>query len=138
MASGKKKCQRRRNRSSPRRGADAGRSTVWKPLQWHFQQIEICGLAMCLAVNEVGGQQRSLKEVKKKWADLKLKSKKRLAQHKASVQTTGGGRGNTSLTPEDDRIGSIIGESAVMGVYAEGDTDLLSAADSDGTYVCYK
>ncbi|KAJ8364710.1 hypothetical protein SKAU_G00135410 [Synaphobranchus kaupii] len=32
---------------------------------------------------------------------------------------------------EDDRIAAIIGESAVVGVYVEGDTDLLTAADSE-------
>ncbi|KAJ8364717.1 hypothetical protein SKAU_G00135480 [Synaphobranchus kaupii] len=87
--------------------------------------------AVAQAVNEVGGQQRSLKDVKKKWSDLKLKAKKRIAHHRASVQATGGGSATPNLTPEDDRIAAIIGESAVVGVYAEGDTDLLTAADSE-------
>ncbi|KAJ8341921.1 hypothetical protein SKAU_G00342120 [Synaphobranchus kaupii] len=66
-----------------------------------------------------------------KWSDLKLKAKKRIGHHRASVQATGGGSATPNLTAEDDRIAAIIGESAV-GVYAEGDTDLLTAADSEG------
>ncbi|KAJ8375462.1 hypothetical protein SKAU_G00060420 [Synaphobranchus kaupii] len=87
--------------------------------------------AVAQAVNEVGGQQRSLKDVKKKLSDMKLKAKKRIAHHRASVQATGGGSATPNLTPGDDRIAAIIGESAVVGVYAEGDTDLLTAADSE-------
>ncbi|KAJ8383617.1 hypothetical protein AAFF_G00216900 [Aldrovandia affinis] len=55
----------------------------------------------------------------------------RIAHHRASVQATGGGISATNLTPEDDRIGAIIGESAVVGVFAEGDTDHFTAAASE-------
>lgn len=83
--------------------------------------------AVTQAVNEVGGNQRTLPEVKKKWADLKLHSKKRIAAHMAKVRLTGGGGATSKLSPQDERICSIIGEGAVKGVYEEGDTDLLSA-----------
>ena len=84
------------------------------------------------AVNEVGGNQRTLPEVKKKWADLKLHSKKRLARHMGMLRETGGGGATSTLSPEDEKICAIIGEEAVQGVYVEGDTDLLSAGGSEG------
>ncbi|KAI2668908.1 Nuclear apoptosis-inducing factor 1 [Labeo rohita] len=88
--------------------------------------------AVTQAVNEVGGKQRTLQEVKKKWADLKLQSKKRIAAHMAKVRLTGGGGPTCKLSPEDERICAIIGEGAVKGIYEEGDTDLLSAEGSEG------
>lgn len=88
--------------------------------------------AVTQAVNEVGGKQRTLPEVKKKWADLKLQSKKRIAAHMAKVRLTGGGGPTSKLSPEDERICAIIGEGAVKGIYEEGDTDLLSAEGSEG------
>ncbi|RXN33911.1 nuclear apoptosis-inducing factor 1 [Labeo rohita] len=87
--------------------------------------------AVTQAVNEVGGKQRTLPEVKKKWADLKLQSKKRIAAHMAKVRLTGGGGPTCKLSPEDERICAIIGEGAVKGIYEEGDTDLLSAEGSE-------
>lgn len=48
------------------------------------------------------------------------------------VRVTGGGSLASKLSPEDERICAIIGEDSVKGVYEEGDTDLLSAGDSEG------
>ena len=84
------------------------------------------------AVNEVEGHQRTLPEVKKKWADLKLHSKKRIAQHMSKLRETGGGGATSTLSPENERLCSIIGEDAVKGVHEEVDTDLWSAGGSEG------
>ncbi len=54
------------------------------------------------------------------------------------MQATGGGSGTVPLTPEDNRIAAIMGETAVVGVCAEGDTDLLSAPASEGMLACDK
>ncbi len=55
------------------------RDAFWESLQWAFTQNKfVAWQCIAQAVNEVGGgQQRSLKDVKK-WSDLKLQSRKRV------------------------------------------------------------
>lgn len=48
----------------------------------------------------------------------------------------GGECGASPLTPEDDRIAVIIGKTAIVGIYAGGDTVVLSAAASEGMLTC--
>ncbi|XP_059386113.1 nuclear apoptosis-inducing factor 1-like [Carassius carassius] len=79
------------------------------------------------AVNAVASQPRTVAEIKKKWSDIKVEAKKRLS-------ATGGGKGTPELTPLDERLAAIIGESLLSGVVteAEGDTD---APDAPGDTV---
>ncbi|XP_073670657.1 nuclear apoptosis-inducing factor 1-like [Paramisgurnus dabryanus] len=44
-------------------------------------------------VNAVASQPRTMAEIKKKWSDIKVEAKKRLALHRQSVSATGGGKG---------------------------------------------
>src|SRR4029434_3418178 len=69
-----------------------------------FGSLSGCVKSKCVAwqgvtqaVNEVGGNQRTLPEVKKKWADLKLHSKKRIARHMGMLRETGGGGATSTL-----------------------------------------
>ena len=45
------------------------------------------------AVNAVGSEKRTQAEVKKKWSDIKVDVKRRLAAHHRIVAKTGGGTG---------------------------------------------
>ncbi|XP_050971720.1 nuclear apoptosis-inducing factor 1-like [Labeo rohita] len=96
-----------------------------------LMELQMRGKVLFGSLSGGGGKQRTLPEVKKKWADLKLQSKKRIAAHMAKVRLTGGGGPTCKLSPEDERICAIIGEGAVKGIYEEGDTDLLSAEGSE-------
>ena len=46
---------------------------------------------VCQAVNAVGSENRTQAEIKKKWSDIKVDVKQRLAAHRRSVVQTGGG-----------------------------------------------
>ncbi|XP_010778572.1 uncharacterized protein, partial [Notothenia coriiceps] len=83
------------------------------------------------AVNFASAQGRTVAEIKKKWSDIKVDAKKRLASHRQSVCATGGGKGAPELTPMDERLAGIIGESLLSGVVteADGDTDVKVAPD---------
>ena len=48
------------------------------------------------AVNAVASQPRTVAEIKKKWSDIKVEAKKRLALHRQSVSATWGGWGDQS------------------------------------------
>ncbi len=80
-------------------------------------------------------------EVKKKWSDIKVEGKKRISLHRRSVCATGGGKGVPELTPTDEKLAGIIGESLLSGVVteAEGDTDasqsVPGAPDDTGTFI---
>lgn len=68
-------------------------------------------------VNAVSVERRTTAEVKKKWFDLKSDSKKKIAEHRRDVEETGGGGPSTSdVSQVDERIVTIIGETAVSGV----------------------
>lgn len=96
---------------------NSGITTKGKSVAWQ---------CVTASVNEVGDGVRTLTEVKKKWNDLKLQGKKRIAAHKASVKATGGGpAGAPELSPTDQRIASILGTCAVSGIGSHGDTECL-------------
>uniref|UniRef100_A0A671X5W7 Uncharacterized protein n=1 Tax=Sparus aurata TaxID=8175 RepID=A0A671X5W7_SPAAU len=61
----------------------------------------------------------------RKWSDIKVEVKKRLASHRQSVCATGEGTGQLELTPLNKKLAGIIGESHLSGVVTEveGDTD---------------
>ncbi|XP_034564486.1 nuclear apoptosis-inducing factor 1-like [Notolabrus celidotus] len=83
------------------------------------------------AVNTVSGTERTVPELKKKWSDLKVEAKRRIATHRQSVTATGGGTGTPELTPLEDRMASILGVASVCGIVSEreGDTDMAQATD---------
>ncbi|XP_026113218.1 nuclear apoptosis-inducing factor 1-like [Carassius auratus] len=106
-------------------GHSVGITNAKKALEWQ---------TVADAVNAVASQPRTVAEIKKKWSDIKVEAKKRLALHRQSVSATGGGKGTPELTPLDERLAAIIGESLLSGVVteAEGDTD---APDAPGDTV---
>ena len=87
-----------------------------KQLSWQF---------VAAAVNEVSSTPRSFSEIKKKWSDMKVDSKKRIAEYRQSVLITGGGSGKPPPSPLDERVAGIIGEKLLSGIVPEdeGDTD---------------
>lgn len=95
--------------------------------------------AITHAVNVVSGEKRTAEEVKKKWFDLKSETKKSIAKQRREMQTTGGGQ--TCLEPSEleQRIGAIIGETALSGVPSANhlDTDMGPAPESEGEFLFY-
>ena len=57
--------------------------------------------SVCEAVNAVGSEERTQPEIKKKWSDVKVDVKRRMAAHRQSVARTGGGEGAEAPTPFD-------------------------------------
>ncbi|XP_046873074.1 nuclear apoptosis-inducing factor 1-like [Hypomesus transpacificus] len=110
-------------------GHSMGVTNAKKTLEWQ---------TLAEAVNATASEDRTVAELKKKWSDIKVEAKKRLAHHRQSVSATGGGKGTPELTPLDERLAGIIGESLLSGVVteAEGDTDVpadeMVAACSSG------
>ncbi|RXN38651.1 nuclear apoptosis-inducing factor 1-like protein [Labeo rohita] len=68
---------------------------------------------------------KKVRQVKKKWADLKLSTKKRLAALKRSTTQTGGGQPDPRfvLTPTEERVSALIGPESIVGISVGGDTD---------------
>jgi len=54
--------------------------------------------------------------VKKKWSDIKVDMKQRLAAHRRSVAKTGGGTREEGPTLLEQRVCAIMGDSALSGV----------------------
>ena len=79
---------------------------------------------MWQTIYAVASEGRSVAEVKKKWSDVKVEAKKRLASHRQSVCATGGRMGQPKLTPLDEQLVGIIGKSLLSDVVmeVEGDT----------------
>ncbi|KAJ8346446.1 hypothetical protein SKAU_G00278470 [Synaphobranchus kaupii] len=95
-------------------GLNSGLTNKAKQVAWE---------CVAAAVNEVGQQDRTVADLKKKWSDLKLQGKKRIVIHNRSIKATGGGPGTPELSQMDQRIAAIIGESAYTGTCSDGDSE---------------
>ncbi|KAJ8010139.1 hypothetical protein DPEC_G00071880 [Dallia pectoralis] len=64
-------------------------------------------------------------QVKKKWSDLKIATKRRVSALKRSQSQTGGGPPDPSLllTPTEERVAAFIGTVSLEGITGGGDTD---------------
>ncbi|KAI3353871.1 hypothetical protein L3Q82_005079 [Scortum barcoo] len=91
-------------------------------------------------VADAASEGRTVAKVKKKWSDIKVDAKKRLASRRQSVCATRRGRGTPKLTPLDEKLAGIIGESLLSGVVTEveGDTDAHDAPNDSvvGDTIC--
>lgn len=81
--------------------------------------------SVCQAVNAMGSETRTQAEIKKKWSDIKLDVKRRMAAHRQSVVKTGGGTGDEEPSSFDQRVAAIVGETAISGIVGAhvGDSD---------------
>lgn len=63
--------------------------------------------------------------MKKKWSDLKLATKKRIAALKRTTTQTGGGQTDPIvLTPTEEHVVCVlIGSASITGISGRGDTD---------------
>ena len=77
----------------------SGVSAKQKRLEWE---------KVCERVNAVGSETRTPAEIKKKWSDLKVEVKRRTAALRRSTGQTGGGPGEETLTPFEQRVVAII------------------------------
>lgn len=87
------------------------------------------------AINKVGSETRTLDEVKKKWYDIKLDAKKRIAAYNRSAAGTGGGKGLKTPSDPDTRVVGIIGDVMLSGVLSEQEGD-TTAYKSGIVYFC--
>ncbi|KAL0151680.1 hypothetical protein M9458_053081 [Cirrhinus mrigala] len=79
-------------------------------------------------------------QVKKKWADLKLSTKKRLAALKRSTTQTGGGQPDPRfvLTPTEERVSALIGPESIVGISVGGDTDEHVSIHEEAVLILHK
>ncbi len=95
------------------------------------------------AVNAVSPVGCTNKEIKKKWFNMKMASKKHLATARLSMTATGGDQGEICITEMDEKLRGIIGDAALSGISTEDvppDTgliqpeceDMANTPDSDG------
>ncbi len=89
--------------------------------------------SVCEAVNAVGSEKHTQAEVKKKWSDIKVDVKRRMAAHRQSVAKTGGGTGEEGPTPFEQRVAAIASDTALSGVVRAhvGDSNY-----PQGKYLC--
>ena len=95
-------------------GLSAGISNKCKIVEWQH---------VTAAVNAVSSVPPIMAEIKKKWSDLKVVAKKRIAEHRRTITATGGGKGTAELTPLEEKIHGILGATVISGVLpaCEGD-----------------
>ncbi|KAJ8335833.1 hypothetical protein SKAU_G00391750 [Synaphobranchus kaupii] len=105
-------------------GLNSGLTNKAKQVAWE---------CVAAAVNEVGQQDRTVADLKKKWSDLKLQGKKRIVIHNRSIKATGGGPGTPELSQMDQRVAAIIGESAYTGTCSDGDSECFKKAVTPAT-----
>ncbi|XP_061582062.1 myb-related transcription factor, partner of profilin-like [Cololabis saira] len=88
---------------------------------------------LAASVNAVGSEHRSTQEIKKKWSDIKVEVKRRAAAHRRSAAMTGGGAGTEALTPFEERVCAIVGETVLTGFLpvAEGDAVSFEQPNED-------
>lgn len=87
------------------------------------------------AVNAVSTVQRTTDELKKKWEDLKTRTKKKASETKKEMGKTGGGEveGDSALTETELRIIGIIGETLVYGLKDGMDTAEIIEVEHQST-----
>ncbi|KAK0151538.1 t-SNARE domain-containing protein 1 [Merluccius polli] len=85
------------------------------------------------SVNEVGAENRTVADIKKKWSDIKVDVKKKVSAHRRSVGQTGSGAGIGELAPFEQRVAAVVGDRLLFGVVppAEGDSDLAQDPTED-------
>lgn len=82
------------------------------------------------AVNSVGKTERTVSEIKKKWEDMKSRTKKRANEVKKDRNGTGGGEPQVKLlSPMESRILSLIGDTAAYGITGAIDTNAPETSD---------
>ncbi len=75
------------------------------------------------AVSAVANSIRDVDGVKKKWADLKSAVKKKGAERSREPKITGGGSPSIILDAFEEKVLSVIGDTAVTGVKSGVDTE---------------
>ncbi|XP_072287692.1 nuclear apoptosis-inducing factor 1 [Pyxicephalus adspersus] len=71
-------------------------------------------------VNAISTCHRELAEVKKKWSDLKTEVRRKMSQARATVEGDGDvGTAPVMLTPLQQRICNLLGESAILSLPAQ-------------------
>ncbi|XP_039630071.1 nuclear apoptosis-inducing factor 1-like [Polypterus senegalus] len=101
----------------------SGISNKRKVMEWH---------SVADAVKSAGAEDRTVSELKKKWSDIKVAVKRRVAAHRLHVSSTGRGTELPELTPFEQRVAAIIGDTLIVGILpaGEGDSDITTGADN--------
>ncbi|KAJ1218878.1 hypothetical protein NDU88_006449 [Pleurodeles waltl] len=83
-------------------------------------------------VNSLGVSHRSVEELKKRWYDLRSRTKERVAEWLREMRGTGGGPSTVSPpTPLEERVEETLEPEAVSGM---GDLDTSEPGPSTGEY----
>ncbi|XP_051790264.1 uncharacterized protein LOC127529717 [Erpetoichthys calabaricus] len=83
-------------------------------------------------VKSAGAENRTVTELKKKWSDIKVVVKRRVAAHHLHVSSTGGGTELPELTPFEQPVPAIIGDTLIVGIVPAGeeDSDITTGANN--------
>ncbi|XP_051783545.1 nuclear apoptosis-inducing factor 1-like [Erpetoichthys calabaricus] len=92
-------------------------------MEWH---------SVADAVKSAGAENRTVAELKKKWSDIKVAVKRRVAAHRLHVRSTRGGTELPELTLFEQRVAAIIGDTLIVSILpaGEGDSDITAGADN--------
>ncbi|XP_053387391.1 uncharacterized protein LOC123566238 [Mercenaria mercenaria] len=71
---------------------------------------------ICERINSIGGSDRSVEEVMKKWKDLKSQTKKKEQIRRKEMGKTGGGGAVNSLRDWEEKIISVIPSAVIDGL----------------------
>ncbi|XP_053552011.1 nuclear apoptosis-inducing factor 1 [Bombina bombina] len=90
---------------------NAGVPLLTKSNAWHHILKRVNAISTC---------HRELAEVKKKWSDLKTEVRRKMSQARATVEGEGDvGTAPILLTPMQQRICNLLGESAILSLPAQ-------------------
>ncbi|XP_039608474.1 nuclear apoptosis-inducing factor 1-like [Polypterus senegalus] len=101
----------------------SGISNKTKVMEWH---------SVAAAVKSAGAEDRTVSQLKKKWSDIKVAVKRRVAAHRLHVSSTGEDTELPELTPFEQRVAAIIDDTLIVGILpaGEGDSDITAGADN--------
>jgi len=81
-------------------------------------------------INAIGGYNRSVATVKKKWEDMKRKTKQIIVKGRQQIRLTGGGEAEeTEIYAFADRVANVMGKVACKGVPGSFDSGHMESGD---------
>jgi hypothetical protein len=88
--------------------------------------------------NRIGGRDRTGEQCRKKWADIKSKTKEKLSSNKRSFMATGGGPSHViPLSQEEEEMAELLPSECVTGLEGAIDTAMEDATSTDDEELQY-
>jgi len=92
---------------------------------------------ICCRINAINpsDHRRTVEEIRKKWTSYMSLTKKKASLNRREARKTGGGPPPEDLSPLQDKVIGIIGETPIEGI--DGGTDTCSVAEGSDTLTEY-